>query len=193
MTEAKTTENLTEIAQQPWMKGQKYFSYACSKCGNAASNTYCEPSRSDMLKYRLCFHCNYWREEDERIARDHTKLTIINGHIYSPGNRTSGPMRGMAGRRFDIEYIEPSAYAGQRITTFDLWAVSEIPSEIRAKYADTAVFLNGAERCQVGETGCWNPSDNKTEPYQLPSGLRQRSGPPTPQPVSDLINSKMGV
>ncbi|MCZ4089303.1 hypothetical protein [Sinorhizobium psoraleae] len=69
-----------------------------------------------MLEGRLCYTCNYWVDM-ERKRREHAQMTIIEGHIYGPGNRTSGEFRGMAGRRFDIEYIEPSVYAGQRTTT----------------------------------------------------------------------------
>jgi hypothetical protein len=81
-------------------------------------------------------------------------------------------MRGMAGRRFDIEYIDPSIYVGQRTTTFDLWSGSTMPEHLRAIFPDTARFLGGAEKVQVGETTCWNPSDHKSEPYPLPKTLK---------------------
>jgi hypothetical protein len=102
-------------------------------------------------------------------------MTIIEGHVYGPGNRTTGEMRGMAGRRFDIEYIEPSANAGKRITTFDLWSGSTLPDRLRERFPDTARFLGGAEKVELGEnahiTRCWNPSSAKTEPYPLPKKL----------------------
>lgn len=161
-------EGLIPIEPHPCLAGVQYYSYTCSECGEEGRNTYSEPYRARMLERRLCWTCNFWRDMDEELSRDHARKTIIGGHIYGPGNRTSGSFRGMAGRRFDIEYIEPSVHAGKRITTFDLWSGSTLPDRLKAKYPDTAVFLNGAERCQVGETGCWNPSDNKTEPYPLP-------------------------
>lgn len=101
-------------------------------------------------------------------------MTIIGSHVYSPGNRTSGEMRGMAGRRFDIEYIAPSIYAGQRITTFDLWSGSLIPERLLSKFPDTARFLGDAEKANVGGTTCWNASDRRHEPYPLPSSLREK-------------------
>lgn len=163
---------LTKI-DEPWVKrdGIEYFAYTCSKCGAAARNTYCEPIRSRMLANRHCFSCDFWEDMDRKIARDHARMTIIAGHIYSPGNRTTGEMRGMAGRRFDIEYIEPSIHAGKRITTFDLWSGSTLPDDLKAKYPDTARFLDGAKKVQVGETTCWNPSDHRGEPYPLPLSL----------------------
>lgn len=47
-----------------------------------------------------------------------------------------------------------------------------MPDHLRARFPDTARFLGGAERAQVGETTCWNPSDRKSEPYPLPNTLR---------------------
>lgn len=157
---------------EPWVKpGDEYYLYTCSKCGKEARNTYCEPNRSRMLANRHCYSCDYWVEQEQRIERDYASMTIIGGHIYSPGNRTSGQFRGMAGRRFDIEYVEPSKFAGKRITTFDLWSGSAMPDELKAKFPDTARFLGGACKAQVGETTCWNQSEHRSEPYPLPRSL----------------------
>lgn len=166
----KDNSNLfTEVPQQPWMNGKVYHSYECSKCGKAAKNTYCEPSYSQMLEHRMCFGCNHWREFEEKLSTTHAKKTIIDGSVYTPGNRTTGEFRGMAGRRFDIEYIAPSVHAGKRITTFDLWTGGKMPDWLCEKYPDTAVFLNDAERVEFGEeSACWNPSSNASKPYPLP-------------------------
>lgn len=153
--------------------GVQYHRYSCCECGKEASNTYCEPHRTDMLDRRLCFICNYWRDYEKELDRDHAKMTIIAGHVYGPGNRTSGNFRGMAGRRFDIEYIEPSVHAGKRITTFDLWSGSALPDRLKERFPDTAKFLGGAEKVTLdGEIqACWNPSDRRSEPYPLPHTL----------------------
>lgn len=151
--------------------GVQYHEYTCVECGALGQNTYCEPHRTDMLDRRLCWSCNYWRDFEVRLERDHTRMTIIDGHVYGPGSRTSGSFRGMAGRRFDIEYIEPSIHAGKRVTTFDLWSGSTLPDHLQKRFADTARFLGGAERAQVGDTTCWNPSDHREEPYPLPRTL----------------------
>lgn len=154
----------------------EYHQYECDTCGKTAANTYMEPARSQMLERQLCWHCNYWREFEVRLEKDHSHMTIIDGHVYGPGSRTSGPMRGMAGRRFDIEYIAPSVHAGKRITTFDLWSGSNLPDDLAAKYPDTARFLGGAEKVEMeGDIKrCWNPSGRQGEPYPLPSKLDLR-------------------
>lgn len=149
-------------------KGVTYYAFTCSGCGEEGRNSYSEPYRTDMLKHRMCWTCNYWREFEEKRLPGKLGMTVIDGHVYSPGNRTSGAMRGMAGRRFDIEYIEPSIHAGKRITTFDLWSGSTMPENVKAKFPDTARFLGGAERAKIGETTCWDGSSAKSEPYPLP-------------------------
>lgn len=152
-----------------------YFEYECTKCGKTTTNRYCEPIRSRMLADRLCFSCDFWNEFREKNLDRRDQLTIIDGHVYVPGNDTVGRWRGMAGRRFDIEYLEGSAFAGKRITTFDLWSSpGKLPESFKKDFPDTARFLNGAEKAQVGETTCWNPSDSGPEPYPLPEtyGIR---------------------
>jgi hypothetical protein len=165
-----------------------YFKYTCRGCGKEGRNTYCEPSYTQMMERRLCWDCNYWREAEAKYTKEHTTMTIIDGHVYGPGNRTSGSMRGMAGRRFDIEYIEPSVYAGQRVTTFDLWSGSALPDNLRAKFPDTARFLGGAEKATWPEgslyTAAWNPSDSRSEPYPLPNTLRPNVAKSSPQDSS---------
>ena len=150
-----------------------YHKYTCSECGARAQNTYTEPDRSQMLDRRLCWNCNYWFQFDEKMAKSHATETIIGGHTYGPGNRTSGTMLGMAGRRFDIEYIEPSAYAGQIITTFDLWSGADLPPKLREKYPDTARFINGASdgRTCEGAVVCWDASNGKSSRHKLPCQL----------------------
>jgi hypothetical protein len=153
-------------------RGVQYHRFTCVECGEEAQNTYCEPHRTDMLERRLCWTCNYWRDFAAESAPKKGEMTIIDGHVYGPGNRTSGSLRGMAGRRFDIEYIEPSVYAGQRCTTFDLWSGATIPERLREQFPDTARFLGGAHKANASGTTCWNHSDNGEEVYPLPSALK---------------------
>ncbi len=159
------------LGQGGTSKSIQYYSYTCKKCGVDAKNTYCEPSRTQMYDNHLCWDCNFWEQFKINNQQYSSRMTIINGHRYTPGNRTTGEFRGMAGRRFDIEYIEPSIFAGQKITTFDLWSGSTLPNELKELFPDTAQFL-GAEKTQAGEITCWNPSDDKNEPYQLPCKLK---------------------
>jgi hypothetical protein len=152
-------------------KNTQYYEFECTQCGKTAKNTYCAPIHAEMLEWLLCFSCHFWKNFEDKTVLSLT--TIINGHVYAPGNRTEGEFRGMAGRRFDIEYIEPSVYAGQRCTTFDLWSGSQIPDRLRGKFPDTAMFLGGAQKEKVGDIGCWNASDPRNQVYPLPRQLKE--------------------
>ena len=138
------------------------MSAICATCkAEGYSTNYCDcPEKQRMDRDGLCFECAFWS-----LRTEIEKPTVIDGRWYAPGNRTSGSMRGMAGRRFDIEYFD-----GRRITTFDLWSGGEIPEVWRGQIPDNARFLNGAGGHVVGETTCWNPSNHRAPPYPLPNG-----------------------
>lgn len=153
-------------------RGIVYHEFECKACGKTDRNTYCEPHRTDMKERQLCWTCNYWHDFAEKSFGKRFEMTIIDHHVYTPGNRTEGNFRGMAGRRFDIEYIEPSTYVGKKITTFDLWSGSTIPEPLRWRFPDTARFLGGAEKVDLGKGGlyetCFEGSNTQSEPYPLP-------------------------
>lgn len=168
---SNVADDLTPIESKSSITGAQFFAYRCVDCGKDATNSYVEPTGSRMLEARVCFFCDYDRQLEAKLKLKHKRMTIIGGRIYGPGNRTSGSFRGMAGRRFDIEFIEPSQFAGKRITTFDLWSGSEMPDRLKSHFPDTAKFLNDATEAKVGDTTCWNPSSSKAEPYPLPRTL----------------------
>jgi hypothetical protein len=170
-TKGRDGGGLSAIEPMSVFRGVQYHRFTCVQCGEEARNTYCEPHRTDMLERRLCWGCNYWRDFVEKESARKASMTIIEGHVYGPGNRTSGAFRGMAGRRFDIEYIASSIYAGQRCTTFDLWSGATIPAPLREQFPDTARFLSGARKADSSGTTCWNPSSHGEEPYPPPSAL----------------------
>ena len=131
----------------------------CAICGqDYRENCMSGAELTRMQEKGICFTCAFWDIRAERGAK-----TVIDGCTYSPGRRTSGEFRGCAGRRFDIEYFD-----GKRITTYDLWVGGVIPERWRAAVPDTARFLRGAGRAQVGEITCFDSSAADTAPYPLP-------------------------
>lgn len=143
----------------------------CACCGEENFSTGyhdCHEKRR-MDRDGLCFTCAFWELKAEK-----DNPTVIDGALYTPGNRTHGDFRGMAGRRFDIEYFD-----GRRITTFDLWSGGPIPDRWKSRIPDTARFLNEAKRVQVGETTCFNQSTASAPLYPLP-----KDNPPKPTPCS---------
>ena len=125
----------------------------CKDCGAVDySTSYCKGEIKTIIDAEgVCFACAYWRDA---IAKKHE--VVIDGHIYSLGNINkppNSPHSGMAGRRFEVEFFD-----GRRVVTHDLWSGSTVPDRYKHLIPDTARFVGGAKRCQVGETTCWNPS-----------------------------------
>lgn len=123
-----------------------------------------------MAETGYCFSCAHYSD----AIRGWQNKTIIGGHIYGIGSdRKTGSFLGMGGRRFDVEFIEPSPYAGARVTTHDLWSGGGVPPYWRSQLQDTARFLGDADRANASGTICWNPSDNSLHPvYPPPSSLK---------------------
>lgn len=127
----------------------------CKECGKAdypTSFTPTSPVKKTMDADGVCFECAFWR-----VTASKTHETVIDGRIYTIGNRPQGSQHnGMAGRRFDIEYFD-----GRTVTTYDLWAGGEIPQRHRETIPDTARFQNGAGFVKVGtDGGAWNASSS---------------------------------
>lgn len=124
----------------------------CKDCGAVDySTSFMQTSevKKAMDAHGVCWDCAYWLVQ---IEKKHD--TVIEGRIYSVGNRPKGgSTNGMAGRRFDIEYFD-----GRTVTTHDLWAGSDVPERYKSLIPDTARFLGGAGFVKVGDGGCWNPS-----------------------------------
>jgi hypothetical protein len=129
----------------------------CKECGKPEANpdkySNC-PEKAIMQDKTLCFYCAFWHV----LARNSkNKELVIDGHTYSIGREpTPGGDKwglGFGGRRFDIEFND-----GRKVTTHNLWAGSVVPERWRSEFPDTAKFLNGAKKVQVGEITCWQES-----------------------------------
>jgi len=125
----------------------------CRICGvENYSVSFCDGAeKTRMDRDGICFSCAFWELRAERGCQ-----TVIDGVTYQPGHRTDGPMRGMGGRRFDIEYFD-----GRVISTVDLWCGGVVPDRWRKRIPDTARFLNGARSVKVGETIYFDSSEEK--------------------------------
>lgn len=143
-----------------------FYEFTCHVCGELERTHFVKGVVEDMIRYTVCFDCLFWFNH----ARAYTnRATVIDGSIYTPGDRVSGPFRGMGGRRFDIEYLGNSAYAGKRVTTYDLWGGGKMPDHVRKHMPDTAQFLNGAKSFSTPDGGGSFRESRTTEPpYPLP-------------------------
>lgn len=141
----------------------------CPRCG-AANNVEAKYRPGVTVDIRdelgICYICAIREERAREYAAGKSKRTlIINGYTYAADPANSVPlgnpdphprtsMRGMAGRRFDIERFDGTP----PFSCYSLWAGGEVDEWSRDRMPDNARFLNGAERAQVGPTTCFNPS-----------------------------------
>jgi hypothetical protein len=129
------------------------MSDACPGCGKPGPHgKYSGPEGKRMEQTGECFMCAFWE-----LAATKKHDCVIDGFLYTIGREPKPNSYrndlGMGGRRFDIEFFD-----GRRVMTHNLWAGGLIPERFRDRIPNTARFAGGAERCQVGETTCWNPS-----------------------------------
>ena len=133
---------------------------SCEICGDAGySTSYSRCAEKERMdRDGICFICAFWE-----LRAEGTNPTVFDGVVYTPGNRTKGRFRGMAGRRFGIEY-----FGGKRVTTYDLWCGGAIPERWLERIPDTARFLHGARKAEVGGILCFDGSAGQEPPYPLP-------------------------
>ena len=144
------------------MTKHEYPAIRCVACGRIEADYYTSRMRDLLIEHQLCFSCNHWREVVESDPK-----TVINNHVYTPGERRSGSFRGMAGRRFDIRYKN-----NLKITTFDLWSGGDVPHYWQDKIPNTAEFVSG-RKAVVGGTTCWNSSSFRGQEFNSPKVLGQ--------------------
>lgn len=151
-----------------------YITITCIKCGEVGKNSYVSPIKEQMAERKLCFSCNHWTNYAEKTKPGDD--TTIEHRVYTPGNGSpGGRWNGMAGRRFDIEYLPNSAHAGKKITTYDLWHGGQLPEWLWSQFPDTAKFLDGAGFVDMGNGhGAFDSTPNKAEKYPSPreAGIR---------------------
>jgi hypothetical protein len=108
--------------------------WKCSKCGGEVSLTY--HTNSILEENKMCFSCNHFREQFEKMKTNKNKF-IINGGFYTvyPENSNSY-FKGFGGRLFIIKNLK----TGEIIHTKNLWHQGEIPKIWAAE--NTAEFVD---------------------------------------------------
>ena len=112
--------------------------YLCKHCGAMSTDSYSEPTKTQMREGQVCFGCNHW----EQIAScPHPDMLIIDGDVYSDAGRKlepgNGHSLGHAGRKFIIKQ-------GDRTwMTNNLWHDGTVPEEFRDRLPNNAEFVKG--------------------------------------------------
>ncbi|MDF2382447.1 hypothetical protein JMG10_13275 [Nostoc ellipsosporum NOK] len=141
----------------------------CPRCNaaNDGARNYREGRTRDICEeLGVCYVCAIREERARDYAAGKAKNTlIIDGYTYSadransvplgnPDPRPGTPMRGMAGRRFDIERFDGTP----PFSCYSLWAGGPVDEWSRERMPDNARFLNGAKRVNASGITCFNGS-----------------------------------
>ena len=108
----------------------------CYECGKREECYWNEETNKTLIKYQLCFNCNFWREKV--LMKDKPKVVRIKGSHYTIGaeEAPTGMFRGFGGRVFKILFDD-----GREVTTTNLWHQGIIPEHFKERLPDNAKFL----------------------------------------------------
>lgn len=109
--------------------------WKCSKCGGEVTLTYC--NNQQLIDHKMCFSCNHFREQAEKLKTNPCKFVIEN-HVYTvyPDNPNL-LFKGFGGREFKIKPFN----SDNIIITHNLWSQGEIPVAWRGDLPNTAEFV----------------------------------------------------
>lgn len=138
----------------------------CNEPHNGGTNYRAGAERDICEELGICYLCAIREQRAREYASGKSPRTlIIDGYTYAADPSNCVPvgmpdphphqrLRGMAGRRFDIERFDGSP----PFSCYSLWAGGEVDEHSRERMPDNARFLNGARRANASGTTCFNPS-----------------------------------
>lgn len=109
--------------------------WKCSKCGGEVTLTY--SNNDKLIEHKMCFSCNHFREQAEKLKTDVNKF-VINNHVYTVyPDAPNAPFKGFGGREFKIRPFG----SNDILVTHNLWSQGEVPAVWRNELPDTAEFV----------------------------------------------------
>lgn len=127
------------VSSQQWIKPEQECEiYTCKICGAPSLATYCEPTKTEMLRDQVCFDCNFWGEKIQWRLETRSDCFVIEGHHYKVNPDIpidSRGFRGHSGREFII-----LANDGRHIVTHNLWHQGKVPDRFCDVLTDNATF-----------------------------------------------------
>lgn len=108
----------------------------CKECGKTENGDWMDSTARKLLKHKLCFKCNFWRE---KIAiKDRLNVARIDGNHYTIEREEKlflSEFRGFGGRKSVILFDD-----GRRVETTNLWHQGRIPEHFKERLPDNASF-----------------------------------------------------
>lgn len=109
--------------------------HTCIECGTIQQHEiYYDNVEEVLIKYSLCFKCNFWREK----VNIKDRLVIVDGKAYYPTPDTDAPnhCKGFGGAIFRYQFLD-----GRIETCGNMWSNGVIPQHFRDRLPDNAKFL----------------------------------------------------
>lgn len=114
-----------------WKKCQ-LLDLTCKECYGYIQTSYCEPTRSQLIRRNLCFTCNFWTNVLSQSP------VVIDGSAYTivPDDPSPHSFKGFGGRKFKIRHND-----GKITLTHNLWHRGAIPNHFRKRLPNNAAFV----------------------------------------------------
>jgi len=115
------------------------FPEPCSCCGELFTTNYCEPTKSELMAQKICFHCHFWKGYVRE--KDNPKFARIKGTHYcvekSANVGRDVRWNGFGGTKFTVRWMD-----GRQESTNNLWCQGDIPDRFKNDLPDNAEFIN---------------------------------------------------
>lgn len=113
--------------------------FKCSICEQKVdANKYYDRVKLPMLKYQICYTCNFWRDLYETdIELGKYKYAIIGGHHYKLLPPTNDVFQGFGGREVIIRFFDSTT-----VKCKNLWHQGKVPEKFKDLFPDNAEFIN---------------------------------------------------
>jgi len=114
----------------------------CQECGKREELHWIPEVNEALVKYQLCFKCNFWREKV--LIKDEPRVARIDGRHYQVGQEHApgyGGFRGFGGTGFTIVFDD-----GRKVKTTNLWHQGTIPKHFKERLPDNAHFEYGEKK-----------------------------------------------
>lgn len=83
--------------------------FNCCICGKGENpNEWVKDCSEELVKYQMCFECNYWRTQHEldNTERGEHGYAIVDGGHYTLHPHTESYFKGFGGHKFKFEFFD---------------------------------------------------------------------------------------
>lgn len=121
-------------SEEALTKGEELLDENCLVCGGKISTHYV--NKEELIKHRMCFRCNCFREIEERAKWDKDRM-IVDGSSYQVVRHKTA-FQGFGGRQFKFRRFDNPE---EIVVSNNVWHQGDIPEIWKAKIPNNAEFV----------------------------------------------------